>query len=59
MSAIDAEIEAIKSQRAQVQSKIDATLGNKRDLNKLKNRKVRRFCYHIYVKYVGICQMCT
>ena len=59
MSAIDAEIEAIKSQRAQVQSKIDATLGNKRDLNKLKNRKVRRRCHYISVKYVGTCQMCS
>jgi hypothetical protein len=38
--AIDAEIEAIKSTRNGVQAKIDAALGNKRDLNKLKNRKV-------------------
>ncbi|KAL3769760.1 hypothetical protein ACHAWO_011288 [Cyclotella atomus] len=39
IAAIDAEIEAIKSTRNGVQAKIDAALGNKRDLNKLKNRK--------------------
>jgi hypothetical protein len=30
----------VKATRAAIQSKIDAALGNKRDLNKLKNRKV-------------------
>ena len=40
MAVIDGEIDAIKATRAGVQAKIDAALGNKRDLNKLKNRKV-------------------
>jgi hypothetical protein len=44
IAAIDAEIEAIKSTRNGVQAKIDAALGNKRDLNKLKNRKVSCNC---------------
>lgn len=40
MAVIDSEIDAIKATRSGVQAKIDAALGNKRDLNKLKNRKV-------------------
>ena len=39
LAAIEASINDLKSQRSSLQTKIDAALGSKRDLNKLKNRK--------------------